>query len=289
MRRLILTISASLIVMGLGLLWAKPAAADSLSIAPLEYTATLKQGSTEKGHVDIVNPSAQQVHIQLHVSAFRQINNQGGLQFYDDSTITNGVKLDLTDVELGPHEGVRVYFLLDSSKLPSGDVFAAIFATTVSPNKLIESIPAAQVGSLLLLENGTPPAHHAAIQHFQANWLQIGSAITMQMTIANTDATNGAAIGFTPQLQLKVQPYTSKTVQGPLVFSGRSRVVDYRQEGNYFGPLLLNASTGQSQQTTLIFAITGFWQWLAPLLALLLAAAFYTLWITRKKRFQKQR
>lgn len=271
-----------LVMLGGAFLPQTAAHAAGISIAPLEYKATLPVNSTQKGHVDIVNPSAEKTKVALRVAAFRQIDNQGDLQFYDSPQLDAGIQLDLTDISLGPHEGARIYFELDASKLPKGDVFAAILATTLQ-NNLVEGLPSAQVGSLLLLENGTAPAHHATIQQLQANWLQFGSAVTMQMTVANTDPTNGEAIGFVPKLQLGVRPYTSKVINGPLVFSGRNRTVDYRQEGNYFGPLLLRASTGQSHQAIWVFAVTGFWQWLAPLMFIAIVAVLVGLWITYRK------
>ncbi|HWT39846.1 MAG TPA: hypothetical protein VN081_01040 [Dongiaceae bacterium] len=269
--------------------YATPAAADSLSIAPTEYKASLATGESKKGFVDVVNPAATATEIKLHVQAFRQVDDQGSLQFYDDATIAKGVKLDLTDVTLGPHEGVRVYFLLDGTQLPAGDVFAAIFASTVSASNTVESVPSAQVGTLLLLENGPAPAHHAIISNLSANWLQIGTAISMKMNVTNTDLADGAALGFIPRITFEFKPYSQQTVDGPLLFARRTRVVDYSQKGSYFGPVLLRATVDGQTQTKLIFAMTGYWQWLAPMIIVLLIAGIITLRAYLKARKSKHR
>lgn len=274
--RLIVAGAFALVIMGgINLLSTAPAAADSLSIAPLHYKAKLAAGESKKGMVDITNPSAKPVEIQLHVQAFRQIDDNGGLEFYDSAEVAKGVKLDLTSIALGPHEGARIYFILDGNLLPSGDVFAAILANTVSDTSAAGSIPAAEVGTLLLLENGTPPKHHAKISSLNANWLQFGDAITMEMSVTNTDPAGGVAIGFVPQITFLLKPHGGQTVDGPLLFAGRTRAVDYRHPGDYFGPILLHAEIGGHSQTKLIFAVTGYWRWLAPLLFVLGIAAIF--------------
>lgn len=253
-------------------LWSASASASGISIAPLEYKASLQRGEFKKGYVDVVNPNASNLPVRLDVQAFRQVNDQGGLAFYSDPTITRGIKLDIDSVELGPGEGVRVYFRLDAAKLPSGDVFAAILASSVVSNKSVQTIPSARVGTLLMIENGTPPPHHAVVQDLDANWLQIDDAMTARMLIKNTDPASGSALGFMPKLEVSLWPYGTKTIDGPLIFSGRSREVGYRQVGSYFGPVLIRATIDGNSVSRLVFAVTGYWRWLAPLMLVVLVA-----------------
>jgi len=289
MRLFAIGISSGIVAIAISLFLISPVSATSISIAPLTYQTALEASENQKGYVDILNPEASETTVHLKAQAFRQIDNQGSLQFYDDAAIAEGVKLDLTDITLGPNEGVRVYFLLDASALPSGDVFAAILASTGEAGENIVTVPSAQVGTLLLLTNGTPPEHHATVSGFSADWLQIGTGVKAQIDVSNTDPVAGQALGFMPKIQFGINPYHKQTVDGPLIFSGRSRVVEYIQTGNYFGPVMLEATVNGSSQTRFIFAVTGFWQWLAPLLAIglisLIVLGIY--WL--KKRPLKQR
>ena len=277
-----LIIGGGLAAFFLSLLPALPASASSISIAPLTHQAALKADEDQKGYVDILNPEASDTRVHLKVQAFRQTDNEGSLQFYDDAAVAAGVKLDVTDIILGPNEGARIYFILDASALPSGDVFAVILASTGEVSEDIVSVPSAQAGTLLLLTNGTPPTHHATVSNFSADWLQVGSGITAQIDITNTDPLEGKALGFIPKIQFGINPYHRQTVDGPLIFSGRSRVVDYIQKGNYFGPVVLEASVNGNTQTRLVFAVTGYWQWLAPLIFTALIGLIVCLYWLRK-------
>ena len=274
MRKFLILAVGIVVSMVCGMLGSNLAFASSLSIAPLEYKANLASGETKKGYVDIVNPEVRTVEVHLEAQAFRQINDQGGLEFYDSEAVTAGVKLDLTDIELGPGEGARIYFLLDGTKLPSGDVFAAILASTGKVEGAV-TVPAVRVGTLLMLENGTPSAHHAAITDLDLAWLQIGNEVQAHLTVQNSDHDTSHVTGFSPKLAVGLWPYTSREVQGPLVFAGRNRTVSYSEPGNYFGPMLFRATVDGKTVSRWMFAVTGFWRWLVPLIIVLLT----TLWI----------
>lgn len=268
-----------------GSLLAQTAAASGMSIAPLEYKSTLKKGEFKKGYVDIVNPTSSAIDAELSVQAFRQINDQGGLEFYDNPAIASGIKLDLENIELGPGEGARIYFRLDASKLPSGDVFAAIFAGPAANKKGVLSVPSARVGTLLMIENGTPPPHHAEVQKIDTNWLQIGDAVTARLLVKNTDPSGGSALGFSPKINIALSPYSSRSVDGPLVFAGRAREVSYREAGNYFGPLLISASINGKSTSRLVFVVTGYWRWLAPLILVVLGVILVILrWLLKRSK-----
>ncbi|RYF28297.1 MAG: hypothetical protein EOO17_05115 [Chloroflexi bacterium] len=112
---------------------AQPAsAADTLQLRPLMYKESLDVGESKRGVVDIANGSDQTAQVVLSVRFFRQTGDDGTLQFYDRPDETDGIVLDVSDIELSPKDAARIGFTVESSKLPQGDVFAAIFATTKS-------------------------------------------------------------------------------------------------------------------------------------------------------------
>lgn len=261
MKRLIV---AGLLFAVLTLTFAPHASAESLKIAPLQYTDTLKSGETKKGFVDVSNPTYESVTVNLSVQAFRQIDDDGTLEYYDNEQVAAGVQLDLTEITLKPRGAMRVYFLLNSSKLPSGDVFAAIFAST-EPADGSGTKQSVQVGTLLMLTNGTPSSHQADVTDISGGWLQIGDGLSATITLHNP-APEDSATGFSPDITVKAQPYAETVVQGPLLFAGRTRVVEYRQPGNYFGLIRIVVDAGGEQGTQWAFVVTGYWRWLAPLI-----------------------
>ena len=249
---------------------ATPAAshAMSLKIAPLSYESSLKKGEVKKGFIDVSNPEGIAQDITLQVKAFRQVDDRGSLEFYDAEQLKAGVKLDYEKLTLGPREAYRVYFLLDGNKLPTGDIFGAIFAST-KPQGGSGSVQSVQVGTLLIIENGTPGARNAEIRDYNVPTLQLGDGLRGQMTIYNT-AKAGEATGYYPKITITPQPYGSFAVKGPLIFAGRSRPVTVTRAGDYFGPVLLKASVGNSEASRWVFAVTGYWRWLAPLIFIII-------------------
>ncbi|MBP6038101.1 MAG: hypothetical protein KA604_02070 [Candidatus Saccharimonas sp.] len=244
---------------------ASPVHALSLKIAPLEYTTNLVKGEKKKGFVDISNPSNIKIKASFHVMRFEQINDSGGLQFKDDAELNKGIRLDLKEIELEARETLHLAFLLDASELPTGDVFAAIMARTTF-DQSGSATQAIQVGSLLFITNGTPGSHTAIVSKLTAPFFQIGTNITASTVIENTAPPN-TRTGFRPQITYGLRPYYSGQTIGPLLFAGRSRQVDIRIPGNYFGPTWVTASAGSGEKGQLVFCITGYWRWLAPLIA----------------------
>lgn len=261
MRRLVLAIV--FIVVSLGVL-SQPAGALSVKIAPLKYESSLAKDEKQKGFVDIVNSSGQTSVIKLSVRAFRQTDDQGSLTFYDDNKVKSGVQLDLNEVELTPGEGVRVFFQLDGSLLPEGDVFAAILAQSSLPSEKSGVNASMSVGTLLMVQNGPPVSHNAEISEMSTPWLQIGEKLSVDMTLKNT-APEADLTGFFPSVTVNLKPYRQETVKGPLVFAGRSRQIEYRTQGSYFGPMLIKASVGSNERSAWVFAMTGYWRWLGPI------------------------
>lgn len=236
----------------------------SLKIAPLEYTTTLQAGEVQKGYVDVSNPETQTVRVKLEAQAFRQIDDEGSLEFYSDDKISAGIRLDYDEITLGAGEAMRVYFLLDGAKLPEGDVFGAIMASTI-PSAQTGSAHAVRVGTLIMVQNSTPVTHQAEITGLTASWLQIGDALQASFKVKNPE-TSQQATGFFPLINVATWPYGETTVQGPLVFAGRQRTIEYRQPGNFFGPIRLDVRHEVNTQSQWIFAITGYWRWLAPVI-----------------------
>ncbi len=258
-----------------GLVFPSATSALGLKIAPLSYEAELQKGEVKKGFVDISNPSSSAVRVKLETQAFRQIDDQGSLEFFASEPIKQGVKLDFETITIGPREAYRVYFLLDGTKLGEGDNFGAIFAST-TPTPGAGSQQSIRVGTLLTIVNGTPSARQAEVVSFAADWFQTGEGLSALMAVKNT-ANPDSATGFFPSIQAATAPYGTKTVKGPLVFAGRTRSVELVHPGSYFGPVWLGARVGDSSKSSVVFAITGYWRWLAPLVAVVMLIVIFIL------------
>lgn len=247
------------------------ASAASLQISPLRYDAELTQGEKKKGFVDVTNPKTSAVVVRLSVQAFRQIDNNGSLEFYDSETIQKGILLDYEEVEIGPRETLHLAFLLDGTKLASGDNFAALFASTI-PEEQGAGEQTVRVGTLLIIQNDTPSAHEAVIEDLSGSLLQFSDGLRVSFAVRNT-APAEQMTGFSPTITVKAWPYISDTVTGPLVFAGKSRTVDYVKKGNYLGLLPVKVKTGASEKVTYQLVITGYWRLLVPILLVALGIA----------------
>lgn len=242
---------------------ASHASALSLKIAPLEYKTTLKSSEKQKGYVDISNPTATALNLDLEVQAFRQIDDQGGIEFYDDKAVSAGILLDFNSVELGPREVLRLFFVIDGTKLPSGEVFAAILAHAVPTDG--GTTQAVRVGTILEITNGVSGTHHASVTSVSAPFLQIGEGVSANFVVKNDDPSSQTT-GFRPQVTVRVRPYSTTEVSGPLVFAGRSRTAAYHASGNYFGLVWLEVGVQGSSKGQWVLLMTGYWRWLVPLM-----------------------
>lgn len=224
-----------------------------LKVAPLEYKSVLRQGETKKGFIDISNPTDQKLVVHTNAQAFRQVDNEGTLQFYDDEQVKAGVRLDLDDFELGPREAIRMYFLLDSSKLPSGDVFAGIFFTT-EPAKTAQGVgQTVKLGTLLSIVNGAPGEHKAEISALNTPSFLIGDTITGSYRIKNTgDPTRST--GFYPTVSVGVSPFGERQIHtGKLVFAGRSRENSFAIKAPLIGIYQIKVGYANSIRSKWIF------------------------------------
>lgn len=261
------------------LLSATSVSATTLKISPLRYDASLEKGEKKKGFVDITNPTDNVVKITLSVQAFRQKDDAGTLEFYDSSAVQEGVLLDYSEVELLARESFHLAFRIDGSKLPSGDNFAALFAATV-PDTNGAGEQTIKVGTLLIISNATPSAHEAVIENLNGSLLQFSDALRLSFGVRNT-ADASMATGFSPTITVRAWPYIHDTVNGPLVFAGRTRQVEYAKTGSYLGILAVTVATGDSSQTMYRLAVTGYWRVIVPLVAALIVLI---VWITQLAR-----
>jgi hypothetical protein len=201
--------------------------ATSLKVAPLQYRTSLAQAEKKKGFIDVSNPTDQKMIIRTSVQALKQVDDQGTIQFYDSEQLAQGVLLDLDEFELGPKEAIRMYFLLDGSKLPTGDVYGAIFFTT-SPSQATAGVgQSVRLGTVFSVVNGTPGSRQASITGFDVPQFTFNPQVKGNYTIKNT-ADPTKATGFYPQVNIKTIPFgESKEDAGKLVFAGRSRVNEF--------------------------------------------------------------
>lgn len=235
--------------------------AAGLQIRPLLYNETLQAGETKKGFVDVSNASDSAVTVELSVQGFKQTDDAGDLQFFSSPDIAKGIPLDLQEVHLKAREAVRVYFLIDSKKLPQGDVLAAIFASTKpSPSSGIAT--AARVGTLLVIANGTGAPHSAAVTQLSLPMFIFANDISGSLEIKNT-ADPQAATGFFPTINLTVGPLGKVTQQlkGPLVTTGVTRQVPFHIATNRIGFYKVSATAGSGDGASRwVFVITGWWR-----------------------------
>ena len=264
------------------------AAEPSLQLQPLQYVETLQKGERKRGFIDITNTQSEAIDVALSVEGFRQIDDKGNLEFFDDERLRNGIQLDLKDAQIPPRKTLRLFFVADSTKLPAGDVFAAIFAKTVSA-KASGADMSVRLGSLLMITNGSPGARQAKIESLSAPWVQLGTTLAGEVTIKNT-ASSTSASGFFPRIQLTLWPVGgTKTISSPLVYAGNTRTVKFSFPSNQVGIVRLRASYQDSSQERWIVVVTGYWRWVMAVLvgAGIGAAAWLILRYIKRHSMQK--
>jgi hypothetical protein len=272
------------------LLPAIPAEADvpGLQVNPLQYEDTLSTSTVKLGYIEVSNPSDTTITLESSVQGFRQIDNAGRLSFFDDPQISDGIKVDLAKFDLGSHEAIRVAFSVDPTKLPKGGVYAVIFFRTIPPTQSSGSsyvAESANIGTLLLLQNGGPGVHVGQVSRLNLPFWQFGSGISGTLDYRNTDRST-TAVGFKPVLTAQVLPWGSAPrLATGLVLPGSERQFAASRPGSYFGilPVTLTDIESHQNSTQWVFAITGWYQ----LLVLILVLVSMTLWIIA--RFTKLR
>ena len=265
--------------------YAQPTAALSLKMQPLIYRDTLGKGEQKKGFIDVSNPTGEKLRLRTSVQAFRQVDDNGSLQFFDEPQIAAGIKSDLDEFELGPREAIRLYFLIDGTKLPSGDVFGALFVSTVSSQKS-GSVTSVRLGTLFVLTNGTPGSRDGKITDFDVAFWQLGDGINGTFSIKNT-ARPGSATGFFPSTLVAIEPLRQQSqVDSKLVFAGRTRQSDFQLQSSRLGFYKVSVQYGDSKQEKWVFMMTGYWRAIVAIAVLLAVAAL--IWWHKQKRRSRQ-
>lgn len=256
MKWLVLSVIVSI---GYALFFSVPTGAQTLRIQPLEYRTNLKTGEIQKGFIDITNPGDKSSLVRVDVRGFRQIDNQGTLQFYESEQLTAGVLPDLNDFELGPKETVRMFFHVDGSKLPPGDVFAAIFATAQETDTKSGAHQTVRAGTLLSIVNQTPGSRDAHITDLNIPFFQFGSHLSGSYTVKNT-AKQNEATGFYPAITIVIHPFKAEYKQPvKLVFAGISRDSSFTIEESRLGFYKVSVTHAGSMKERWVFMATGAW------------------------------
>ena len=257
---------------------ATPVYAAGLKLAPLEYRTTLSSGEKQKGFVDVSNPTKETLRVTVSTQAFRQTDDTGSLEFFDDEQVSSGILLDLDEFDLGPREAIRMYFVLDSTRLPTGDVYGAIFMTTTSAKSQVSNVgQSVRLGTLLSIVNGTPGERSAELQSLNVPFLQIGDTVKGSYSIKNT-GNSDKATGFYPVVNLKLWPLGKEQAQkGKLVFADRTRQNDFETPAPLIGFYKVTASYGASEKAGWVFVVRPFILLICGALVVILAFLLATL------------
>lgn len=262
-------------------------AMSSLSVSPLTYRTTLKKNTTQKGFIDISNPGYDSRIVSVSVQAFRYIDNDGTIQFYTDNQISEGVVPDLDSFKLGPRDAIRMYFVLNGKKLPSGDVYAAILFQSAS-TKTSAVTQSLRVGTLLSIVNGTPSERKAEITSVRAPLIQIGTQIRATFTVKNTGDPKKST-GFYPEVNLRLWPDgREKTQSSRLVFAGLSRTTDVAYTNVGFGFHKLSVTHEGSTKSAWVFTAEPVW-FAIGIILIAVSALEYLLWLRRRGRNTKKK
>ncbi len=256
-----------------------------VKIAPLEYKTTLKENERQQGFIDVSNPSAQAVVVQTSVQAFRQINDDGGLQFYDDKQIQAGITPELTMIEMGPREAVRVAFSIDGSSLPEGDIYAAIFFTTDPKQPLNGVGQSVRVGTILSIVNKTPGQRKAEVTGLSLPFLQLSDKVSGSYSIKNTGK---GSSGFYPTVKVSAWPGGgSRSIESSLLFAGRERSNEFSYEAG-LGIHRVEIAYGDSKKGQWVVTVAP-WMLVLASLVLLIVAIEIMLLKKRRKSSKKTR
>jgi hypothetical protein len=234
----------------------------SLQVNPLKYQSTMLGSDVRNGYVDVSNPTDATVHVEATVQGFRQNDLAGDLSFFGNLAIQQAITLGLTDFQLGPQEAVRVTFSVDPTKLPQGGTYAAIFFRTIPPQQSSNTsyvAESANVGTLLLLQNGPLGAQIGRVTNFNLPFFQFGNGLVGTAEYKNTNNST-APVAFVPKLIERVFPWGhSYKLTGPYVLPGSTRIFQTIRPGSYVGLVPVSMIDGVSgiATTRWVIACTG--------------------------------
>ena len=278
-------------IFGLGLLGIfQPVQAElAIKTAPLKYQTQLEVGSVKFGYVDVSNPTKNRLRLVTEVQGFRQTGNQGQLEFFDDERIKAGIIPELNDFELGPREAVRLKFTVDANKLGEGGAYGALFARTIpAPSQPAgnEVRISARSGTLMILEIGKGGVKQGSINNVNLPSIIFGNELKGSFEYANVGV-NPKSVAYSPKLSIKTGFFGKpKKYEGPLVMPKSARQIEFAQKGNHIGPIPITISDADNHaksKTVWVFAVTGFWKWLVPLVLILELLAIIIIVKRRKK------
>jgi hypothetical protein len=236
--------------------------APSLQVNPLKYQSTMLGSDVRDGYVDVSNPTDTTVNVEASVQGFRQDDLAGDLSFFSNLAIQQAITLGLTDFQLGPQEAIRDTFSVDPTKLPQGGTYAAIFFRTIPPQQSANTsyvAESANVGTLLLLQNGPLGEQIGKVTQFNVPFFQFGNGITGTAQYKNTNNST-APVAFAPKLIEKVFPWGhAQKLTGPYVLPGSTRQFETMRPGSYFGLVPVSMIDGVSgiATTRWVIACTG--------------------------------
>ncbi len=259
-------VTATIILsVALSLIAAKhPVNAFGLKVSPLKYEAQLELGDKKLGYIDVSNPSDFSVTVTPEVEAFRQIDTDGNLEFYEDEQLKKGITLNQNRFDLGPREAARIFFTINSNNLPEGGVYGALLFGINSQDEQSGDRPSiattTRVGTLLLLENGDNGVKNGKISRFDIPFWQFGDGINGSVAFRAQESER--ALAFAPELQT-VLPLAGETgMESGLVFPGNTRDFTINRHGSYIGvfPVEVKDEITGSTQRSWVLAVTGIWR-----------------------------
>jgi len=265
------------------------AALPELRLSPLKYTEHLQLGHPKIGWIEADNPTGATAHVELEVQAFRQINDRGELEYYNDERLKSAITPALPSFDLGAREAIRVKFTIDPNRLGPGGAYGVIFLRVSSGNPAASQInTTARIGTLLILDVAGGGTKSGYITSLAVAGFVYGSRPVLPVDFSYTNTGKGAAaLAFAPDLKAtlgwfgKAQHFT-----GPFVFPDRKRSAQIKVAlGDRFGPtrLSIQDTSGRSGPATRwVFLVTGIWTWLSPLLGLVLVFAAISWWRWRQ-------
>jgi hypothetical protein len=255
-----------------------------LKVAPLEYKTVLTENERKTGYIDISNPSSQAVKVRTSVQAFRQINDEGGLQFYTDKQVELGIITDLQSFEIGPLQAMRMFFTINGKNLPDGDVFAAVFFTT-EPKQVRSGVgQLVRVGTMLSIVNKTSVSRKAEISDLTLPFFQFSGTVKGSYKVKNTGPKD---TGFYPTVKISTSPGNkTQDLESTLVFGGRERTNDFTYQTG-LGLHRIDVAYGNSNKSRWVLTIAP-WMFILILLILFVAAVEVALLKKRRRKIIRQ-
>ncbi len=252
----------------------QPVSAEAgLQLNPLKYEDTLTDGRVKSGYIDVSNPGDATVSVVTTVEGFRQADLDGNLAFFADEALRAGIKPGLEHFELGPRESIRVAFSVEPAKLPRGGVYAAIFFRTVPPTPQVNVsyvAESANVGTLLILQNGAAGEQTGAVSEFDLPFWQFGAGLKGRLEYHNTNRNTGG-LAFRPALESRVLPWGRPArFEGSFVMPQSTRQFTFVHSGSYLGllPVTLTDVASGRPVTRWVVACTGWYRYLVPVAAI---------------------